>query len=135
MDVAIVAKKALLGGVVEVGAVVDGCDFRRGTAEDLGAPWASLYQYTCVLHKTRKERRHTSIKMRVKVNDAHGAISTVDRPQQRQSDGMVTAKGDDTGQGLAILSRTLLLGVRHGLAGEDAVVTLLDLVEGIGVVV
>jgi hypothetical protein len=73
--------------------------------------------------------------MRVKVNDAHRAISTVDRPQQRQSDGMITAKGDDTGQGLAVLSRALLLGIRPGLTGEDAVVSLLDLVKGIGVVV
>lgn len=38
MDVGVVAEKALLGGVVEVGAVVDAGDLGRRAAEDLGAP-------------------------------------------------------------------------------------------------
>ena len=39
MDVGVVLEEALLRGVVEVGAVVDGCDFGGGAAEDFGAPW------------------------------------------------------------------------------------------------
>jgi hypothetical protein len=38
VDVGVVGEEALLRGVVEVGAVVDGGDLGRGAAEDLGLP-------------------------------------------------------------------------------------------------
>lgn len=47
---------------------------------------------------------------------------------------MVTAKGDDAGQGLAPLGQAELAGVGGRFTREDAVVTLLDLLQGPGVV-
>lgn len=38
VDVGVVGEQALLSGVVEVGAVVDGSYLGRGAAEDLGFP-------------------------------------------------------------------------------------------------
>lgn len=41
VDVGVVLQESFHCGVVEVGAVVDGCDFARGAAEDLGFPGVS----------------------------------------------------------------------------------------------
>jgi len=38
VDVGVVLQEAFLGGVVEVGAMVDGGDFTGRTAKDLGLP-------------------------------------------------------------------------------------------------
>ena len=48
MDVGVVLEEALLRGVVEVGAVVDGCDFGGGAAEDLWTPWGFWLGYLLV---------------------------------------------------------------------------------------
>jgi len=69
------------------------------------------------------------------VNDRDGPVSAVDRPQQGKGDGVVAAQGDDSRERLALQRGALLVGVRLGRAGEDAVVAFLDLVEGEGVVV
>ena len=44
--------------------------------------------------------------MAVKVDHRHWPVGTVDGSQQGQRDGVVAAKRDDTGQGLALLGRT-----------------------------
>lgn len=61
MDVGVVLEQALHGGVVEVGAVVDASDLGGGTAKDLGLP---------------------GVQVAVEVDDGHGAVLAVDRPQQ-----------------------------------------------------
>lgn len=114
MDVGVVPEETLLGGVVEVGAVVDAGDLGGGTAKDLGLP---------------------RVEMGVEVDHANGAVGAVDGAQQGQGDGVVAAEGDDTRQGLAVLGRAGLVGVGLGLAAQDGVVAFLDLVEGVGVVV
>jgi len=73
--------------------------------------------------------------MAIKVNDRDGPVSAVDGPQQGKGDGVVAAQGDDARERLALQRGALLVGVRLGRAGEDAVVAFLDLVEGKGVVV
>lgn len=60
----------------------------------------------------------TGIQMAVKVNDSHRAVGTVDRPEQRQCDSVITAEGDDTRQGLSTLGRANLLGVSGRCAGQ-----------------
>lgn len=79
--------------------------------------------------------RLTGVEMAVEVHDGHGTIRAVDGPQERQGDGMVTAQRDDARQRLALLRRADLMRVGRGLAGEDAVVAFLDLVERPAVVI
>lgn len=78
---------------------------------------------------------HTCIKMAVEMDNRHRTISTVDRSQERESDGVITAEGDHSGEGLSEQRRALLLGIRLGCSREDAIMALFDLVESIGVVV
>lgn len=76
-----------------------------------------------------------ALQMAVEVNDADGTVFTVDAAQQRQGDGVVTAEGDDTRKRLALLGQTLHVRVGGRRTREDAVVALLDLLDGPGVVV
>lgn len=48
---------------------------------------------------------------------------------------MVTAQGDDARQGLSILRRANFLGIGRRFAGENAVVALFNLLDGVGIVV
>lgn len=73
--------------------------------------------------------------MAVEMNDRHGAVGPVDGPEQGQRDGMVTTEGDHARQRLALFRWADLVRVGGRLAGEDAVVALLDLVKGPRVVV
>lgn len=114
VDVGVVAQQAFLGSMVEVRPVVD--------ASHLG--W-----------RAAKDFRSPRVKVAVKVDDGHGSVRSVDGPQQGKRYRVVTSECNDTGQGLAALGRPLLLGVRLRLAGENAVMALLDLVEGERIVV
>lgn len=114
MDVRVVLQQALLCRVVEVSAVVDAGDLRGRATKHLGAP---------------------GVEVGVEVDDRNGPVGPVDRPQQGQRDGVVSAERDDPGQGLALLRRAELVGVGGWLAGQDAVVTLLDLVKSPCVIV
>lgn len=73
--------------------------------------------------------------MAVEMNDRHRPIGTVDGPEQRKGNGVVSPEGDDTRQRLAVLCGALLVGVRGRRSGEDAEVALLYLLERIRVVV
>ena len=114
VDVGVVGEEALLGGVVEVGAVVDGGLAGRGAAEDLGPP---------------------GVEVGVEVDDADGAVGFVDGAQEREGDGVVAAEGDDAGEGLALFGDAFLVGVGVGGAHEEGVVAVLDLLDRVGVVV
>jgi len=70
VDVGVVGKQAFLRCVVEVSAVVDARNFAGRAAEDLWFP--------CV-------------KMGVEMDDGDGTVSAVDRAEQWESDGVVTA--------------------------------------------
>lgn len=69
------------------------------------------------------------------MDDADGAVFTVDAAEQGQRDGVVTAEGNDTGKSLAPLGETLHVGIGGRLARQDAVVALLDLLDRPGIVV
>jgi len=73
--------------------------------------------------------------MAVKVDDGDRTVGLVHAAEQGQRDGVVSAKGNDTGQGLALGRRSDLLRVGGRLTHENAVVALFDLLDGIGVVV
>ena len=73
--------------------------------------------------------------MRVKVNDGDWPVGSVDGPQQREGDGVVTPECDDARKRLALFCRTELLRIRLGSTRKDAIVALFDLVEGIRVVI
>ena len=69
--------------MVEVGAMVDAGLVGWRTTEDLWLP---------------------GIQVRVEVDDSDRAVRTVHGAEERKSDGVVAAEGDDTGQSLAVLA-------------------------------
>ena len=73
--------------------------------------------------------------MRIEVDNRDGAVGAVDGAQEGEGYGVIAAEGDDSGKCLAVLRGTFLFGVCGRGAGEDAVVTFFDLVEGPGVIV
>lgn len=73
--------------------------------------------------------------MAVEVNNADGTVGAVHATEEGQGDGVVTAEGDDTWQGLAVLGRSSCVGVGVGSSGEESIVTFLDLLECPGVVI
>lgn len=130
MDVCVILQQALHSRMVEVSAyrakdacqrnlsntilcrvltVVDGCHLARSTAEDLWLP---------------------RVKVTVEMDDGHRSIRAVHAAEQRQSDGVITAHGDNTREGLVFLRESRLVSVSGRVAHEDAVVAFFDLVDG-----
>lgn len=72
--------------------------------------------------------------MTVKVDDSDWAVCLVDTAQQRQRNGVVTSKGNDTWKCLASPRDTGIAGAGIGLAHQQAVMALLDLLDGPGIV-
>jgi hypothetical protein len=114
MDVGVVPQQSLLGGVVEVRAVVDAGLLAGCSTEDFGLP---------------------RIEMGVEVDDGDWTIGAVDAAEERQGDGVVASQGDDAGEGMSFLADAQGGGVRGGGTLQDAVVAFFDLLEGVGVVV
>ena len=114
VDVGVVAHQTLLCGVVEVGSVVDAGLLGGCAAEDLWSP---------------------GVEVGVEVDYGDWAVGFVHAAEERECDGVVTAEGDDTGEGLALGRRARSQGVGGWLAHEDAVVAFFDLLDGEGVVV
>ena len=54
MDIGVVCEEALLVGVVEICAVVDGCLLGRGAAEDLWAPSVPIRDQCGGLKESRR---------------------------------------------------------------------------------
>lgn len=73
--------------------------------------------------------------MAVEVDHRDGPICAVDRSQQGEGDGVVTAQCDDTGKRLALLRGAELVRIGGGGTREDTVVAFLNLVESPSVVV
>lgn len=73
--------------------------------------------------------------MTVEMNDRHWPIGPVNTPQQRQCDGMVTTKGNNTGKGLASARKAQFIRVGVRLAHQDTVVSLLNLLDCPGIVI
>lgn len=114
VDAAVVGQQALLRGPVEVGAVVDGGLLAGGAAEDLGLP---------------------RVEVGVEVDDRDGPVGLVDAAQEGEGDGVVAAQRDDARERLARLADARLVGGGVGRAGQEHVVPVLDLLEGVVVVV
>ena len=100
--------------VIEVRAMIDGSLCAGGAAEDGGLP--------CV-------------QMAVEVDHGDGAVGAVDAAQEGKRDGMVATEGDDTREGATGFTRAGEVRVRAGSAGEEGIVALLDLLDGVSVVV
>lgn len=114
MDVGVIGEKTFLSSVKEVGAVVD-CSLLAGrAAENLGLP---------------------GVKMAVEVYNADRTVVAVNGTKQWKSDGVVTSKGDQSGQCSALLGWTGLVGVSMGCPAQKKAVALLDLLKRISVVV
>ncbi len=73
--------------------------------------------------------------MTIKMNHADGPIASIDTAQQRQGDGVVSTKGNHSRQRLAMFARSSLFRRRLRLAGQDRVVALLDLANGILIII
>ena len=67
--------------------------------------------------------------MTVEVDDSHRPIGAVHAAKQRQSDGVITAHGDHTWEGLVLLCESRLVSVSGRVAHQDAVVAFFDLVD------
>jgi len=73
--------------------------------------------------------------MAVEVDHGHRSIRAIDRAKQRERDGVVTAKSDQTRQGLSIESRSLLVSICRRLAREEVIMSMLDLLERVRVII
>lgn len=82
MDVCVIAQETLLGSMPEVCTVVDGCNFRRCSSEDLWLP---------------------GIEMGIEVNDRDRTVGAVYGSQERECNGMIASESDDTRKSLAML--------------------------------
>lgn len=115
----------------EVGAVVDASLLAGRTSKDLGAPGVALNK---LIGGLRRKGR-VSVQMAVKVDDSNGSVFAVDGAEEGKGDSVVTSESDHTGECLAVLGRTRLVGVGVGSAAQEQVVALLNLLEGIGIVI
>lgn len=68
--------------------------------------------------------------MTVKVNDGNGTVSLVHAAEKRQGNSVVTSHGDHARKSLAVLGLALHVGIGGRIAHENAVVSLLDLLDG-----
>lgn len=73
--------------------------------------------------------------MAIEVDHSNRSVRLVNTPQQRKGNCVVTTHGNDTGEGLASLRKTLLVCVGEGLAHEDAVVAFFNLLDSPGIVI
>lgn len=73
--------------------------------------------------------------MTVEVDDSDWPVCLVDTAQQRQCNGVVASKGNYTREGLACPRGPSIVGTAVGLAHQQAVMALLDLLDGPGIVV
>lgn len=73
--------------------------------------------------------------MAVEVNDRDRSVRLVDTSQQGKGDSVVTAESDDTRESLSSLGEALLVRICERLAHQDAVVTLLNLLDSPGIVI
>ena len=69
------------------------------------------------------------------MNDADGAVGFVYGAEQRERDCMVTTQSDDAGEGFAFQCRANFVCVGLGLAHEELVMAVFDLLDGVGVVI
>ena len=69
------------------------------------------------------------------MDDGDGAVGAVDAAQEGERDRVVAAEGDDAWEGAAGFAGAGEVRVCAGGAGEEGVVALFDLLDGVGVVV
>lgn len=75
------------------------------------------------------------IQMRVEVDDADGPVGAGDAAEERERDGVVAAECDNSREGLALEGRAFLVWIRGWGSAQNAVMAILDLLNGVGVVV
>jgi hypothetical protein len=71
----------------------------------------------------------------VVVINENSPVGFVDAPEQWERDGVVTTERDDTREGLAGLADAWLLGCGVGGTGQEGIVAIFNLLEGVCVVV
>lgn len=96
MDVGVVGEEALLGGVEEVGAVVDAGLFAGGAAEDFGTPGVAGWGVGLLVglwdgRGVMELEVGYYVQMAVKVDDGYGAVFAVDGAEEGEGDGVVTS--------------------------------------------
>ena len=69
------------------------------------------------------------------MNDADGAVGFVYRTEQRECDCMVTAQSNDTGERFAFQCGANFVCIGLRAAHEELVVAILDLLDGVGIVI
>lgn len=75
------------------------------------------------------------LQVTVEMNHADGSISSINTPQKRKSNCVVTTEGNDSRQRPTIFRGTFSLRIGGGGAIQNAVVTLLDLLNCVGIVI
>ena len=69
------------------------------------------------------------------MNDADGTVGFVYGPEQRERDRMVTTQSDDAGEGFAFQCGAKFVCIGLGLAHEELVMAVFDLLDGVGIVI
>jgi hypothetical protein len=73
--------------------------------------------------------------MAVKMNHTNGSIFTVDATQQREGNGMITTKSNQSRKSLALLRPTCNIRICLRCPREKVVVAFFNLLERIGVII
>jgi hypothetical protein len=115
--------------MVKVCSVVDGGNVGGGAAEYLRFPCVVLADIPMVSVVL------TCVQVAIKVDHGHWPVGTIDRAKQRECDGVITSKSNDTWQCLPLQSRTLLVSVGGRRSAKKVIVSVFDLLEGIRVIV
>lgn len=76
-----------------------------------------------------------SVEMRIKMNHGNGTVNLVDTSQDWEDNGMITAQCNNSRMRLALQARTRLIRVSSRLPGEKCMMSVLDLLDGIVVVI
>lgn len=129
MDVCVILQQALHSRMVEVSAYRAKDTCQRNLTDTIVCCVLTVVDRCYLARSTAEDLRLPRVKVTVEMDDSHRPIRAVHAAEQRQSDGVITAHGDNTREGLIFLRKSRFVGVSGRVAHEDAVVAFFDLVD------
>lgn len=94
MNIGVVGEQTFQVGMIKVGPMVDRCLRGWRPTEHFGPPGIPFHGYQ--VDSLRTGELLNCLQVTVEVNHANGAISSVNTPQQRKSNRVITAEGNDS---------------------------------------
>lgn len=119
----------------------------RGTAErpvslNIEVEWDESTHKVCSVvdasglgWRATKHLRLPGVKMRIEMNDGNWTVNLVDTSQDWEHNSMITTQCNNSRMRLALQTWSRLIGIRGRLPGKECVMSILDLLDGIVVVV